>query len=183
MSRRTATATVVAHVFSWLGSGYVVFPLAVGFCVTMYRRAPVRALAIGLSTAGAVLVANVDKVLVGRPRPPVRHLDHVVGSSFPSGHATQSTVLCVVLVLTLFSVHPGRALMIAAVAAGTALVICIAISRVYLGVHYPSDVVAGIGLGLSWALIVTSASRQSFRRRESRSSGGIPASIGSCKPP
>ena len=86
------------------------------------------------------------------------------------------------VLLALFSLHTRRPLMIAAVGLGTVLVACIAISRVYLGVHYPSDVVAGIGLGLSCALIMSSVSRRSFPRSVPPSSGGTSSSIQSCEP-
>lgn len=69
-SDRTPAATVVAHVFSWIGSGFVVFQVALACCVTLYRRRRAAALAVALSTVSAQVIIDLDKLLVGRPRPP-----------------------------------------------------------------------------------------------------------------
>lgn len=155
-SGRTTTATVVGHVLSWLGSGYVVYPVALAACLGLYQRGRLaQAVAVGVCTAGAVALYSIDKLLVGRNRPPVPHLDLVTGYSFPSGHATQSTALCVALLMIALLSGP-RQRQIAAVAAGCLLVAGVAFSRVYLGVHYPSDVVAGVLLGGTWSALASS---------------------------
>ncbi|HSO97457.1 MAG TPA: phosphatase PAP2 family protein [Solirubrobacteraceae bacterium] len=154
-AHRTRAATHVAHAFSWLGSGFVVYPVALAACLVLYQRGRrAQAAAVAISTAGAVALYSIDKLLVGRHRPPVHHLELVTGYSFPSGHATQSTALCVALVIALLS-GPRRR-QIAAAAAGCLLVAGVAFSRVYLGVHYPSDVVAGVLLGGTWAALASS---------------------------
>jgi undecaprenyl-diphosphatase len=109
---------------------------------------------VALSLAGAMLLSDVVKLLVSRPRPPVEHLQTVTGSSFPSGHATQASAFWFSLVLALAAA--GVAPLITRVAAGLALVLvlAVALSRVYLSVHYPGDVLAGILLGTSWAVFV-----------------------------
>jgi undecaprenyl-diphosphatase len=153
---RTDAVTVMAHALSWLGSGYTVYPVALVFCVTMYRRARrAQAVAVGIATVGAVSIYAVDKLLVGRHRPPVPHLEAVHGWSFPSGHATQSTAFTVALLIVLLGRHPRREIAIAAVTAGCLLVAGVSFSRVYLGVHYPSDVAAGILLGASWSAVIS----------------------------
>jgi hypothetical protein len=69
---RVAPATVIAHVFSWIGSGFVVFPVALACCVTLYRRGEwAAALAVAISTVGVQVIIDLDKLLVGRHRPPV----------------------------------------------------------------------------------------------------------------
>ena len=162
-SQRTATATVVAHMLSWLGSGFVVYPVALAACLGLYQRGHrAQAVAVGVSTAGAVALYSIDKLLVGRHRPPVHHLELVTGYSFPSGHATQSTALCVALLIALLSGPRQR--QIAAVAAGCLLVAGVAVSRVYLGVHYPSDVVVGVLLGATWAAVASSLIPGAARR-------------------
>jgi undecaprenyl-diphosphatase len=156
---RTGFLTGFAHVLSTIGSGYVVFALAAIACVFLYRRRRgAAALAVAVSTAGAVVISNVDKLLVGRPRPPVHHLEHVTSASFPSGHATQSTAFYgTLLVVVLWSSGSARLRATLAAVATASLVLAIAFSRVYLGVHYPSDVVAGMLLGGSWSAIVCTA--------------------------
>jgi len=155
-SDRTPAATVVAHLFSWIGSGFVVFPVALACCLTLYRRRRrAAALAVALSTVGAQVIIDLDKLLVGRRRPPLHHLDRVTGHSFPSGHTGQTAALCAVLVIEGFMLRGARPPQFAALVAGGLLVACVAFSRVYLGVHYPSDVVAGAVLGASWSAVAS----------------------------
>jgi membrane-associated phospholipid phosphatase len=158
-SDRTAAATVVAQFFSWIGSGFVIFPLALACCVTLYRRhRRASALAVALSTVGAQIIIDLDKLLVGRHRPPLHHLARVTGHSFPSGHTGQTAALCAVLVIEGFLQWGSRPRQFAALAAGGLLVASVAFSRVYLGVHYPSDVIAGAVLGACWSLVASRVS-------------------------
>ena len=155
-SDRTATATVVAHAFSWIGSGFVVFPAALVCCLTLCRRRHwASALAVALSTLGAQVIIDLDKLMVGRHRPPLRHLDRVTGHSFPSGHTGQTAALCTVLLIEGFVLGAPRRLMYVATVAGGVLIACVAFSRVYLAVHYPSDVVGGAALGITWSLVAS----------------------------
>ncbi len=155
-SDRTAAATVLAHIFSWIGSGFVVFPVALACCVTWYRRRQwASALAVAISTVGAQVIIDLDKLLVGRHRPPLQHLDRVTGHSFPSGHTAQTAALCAVVVIEVFLRRGPRPSLFAALAAGGLLVACVAFSRVYLAVHYPSDVVAGAVLGVGWSAVAS----------------------------
>ena len=102
------------------------------------------------------------KLLVSRPRPPVEHLQAVSGSSFPSGHATQASAFWFSLVFVLrASKAPPRVTALAAVLA-LLIVLVVAASRVYLGVHYPSDVVAGMLLGSGWATYVVALPTEAY---------------------
>ena len=153
--QRSQTLIETARVITWAGSGFVLVPLAVVYCLVLGRAGLWReAAAVALSLGGATLIYDLTKALTSRPRPSVEHLQAVTGSSFPSGHATQASAfwLSLVLVLRATRVTPV-ALRVAGVLA-TALVLGVAWSRVYLGVHYPSDVVAGVILGSGWALWV-----------------------------
>jgi len=157
---RDGTLTSVARALSWLGSGYVVFALAgLSAFVLLLVRHRLEALLILIGTFGAAAIENLDKLLVGRPRPPVRHLELVTSPSFPSGHATQSAAFYGSALLALLILSPGsgrsRALSRAAAAAAAALLVGgVCVSRVYLGVHYPTDVASGLLLGAVWAALV-----------------------------
>lgn len=109
---------------------------------------------LALSAFGAWCISNVVKTLVNRPRPPiVPHLVEVHDASFPSGHSTVSaaTYLALALIGTaLGSIPAHRPIFYGAAAL---VVIMIGMSRVYLGVHYPSDVLAGWIIGTSWTLL------------------------------
>jgi undecaprenyl-diphosphatase len=150
---RTAWQTTGAHVLSFLGSGYVIYPLTLIFAAALYTRGrTASAVALAVSTFGATLIGNVDKVLVGRPRPPVHHLETVTGLSFPSGHASHTAAFCTAIVLVVVAAAPARRVKISASIAAALFTLSVATSRVVLSVHYPSDVVAGMFLGVTWSL-------------------------------
>ncbi len=127
----------------------------------LYRNA----LFVLTASVGGWIINDVLKVLFARPRPSiVPHLREVSSLSFPSGHALTSAVVFLTLGTLLMRVakKPLAKWYCIAVAMGaTALV---GASRVYLGVHYPSDVVAGWLIGLSWALICWMVERAVERR-------------------
>jgi membrane-associated phospholipid phosphatase len=151
---RTDALTSAAKAVTWLGSSWVVVPLAAVCCIALLRAGlPREALAMAVSLGGAILLWHAVKLLVGRPRPTVEHLAAVGGSSFPSGHATQASAFWLSAVFALRRTGAGsRAVLVAAVLA-CIVVAAVAFSRVYLGVHYPSDVVAGVLLGGGWAAV------------------------------
>jgi undecaprenyl-diphosphatase len=158
---RSAGLTAAARVVTWAGSSFVLVPLALVCCLVLIRVGMRQeAFAVAVSLAGAVLISDVVKLLVSRSRPPVAHLQAVAGSGFPSGHATQASAFWFSLVLALRATRVAP--LFTRVAAGLALglVLAVALSRVYLGVHYPADVVAGVLLGSGWAAFVARSMRQ-----------------------
>ena len=91
------------------------------------------------------------KGLVQRARPVVDDaLEHAPGSSFPSGHATNTAAAALTLTLLVWPLLGRRGRVVVPVVAGTVTLITAA-DRVFLGVHYPSDVVAGMLLGTAMA--------------------------------
>lgn len=159
--RRTATLNELARVVTWAGSLWVLAPLAAICCLALLRIGLRReALAVALSLGGGWLLWVLVKLLVSRPRPPVEHLQAVSGSSFPSGHATQASAFWLSLVLALRSAGASSAATALAATLALLLVMAVAASRVYLGVHYPGDVIAGVLLGASWATVVSRCLRR-----------------------
>lgn len=117
------------------------------------------AVLVVVARLGELASTTAVKDLLARPRPTlVDPVDHAAGYSFPSGHAAGSAAVYGALVLLVLprAARWARALLLAA---GTLLICAVAASRVLLGVHYPSDVAAGMALGLAWvgvaALLVT----------------------------
>lgn len=108
-----------------------------------------------LAVAGAEVLQVALKLLFGRPRPVVfTPLVHEMSASFPSGHATVTAALAIAVCLVLWRTR-GRW---AAVACGAAFVLLVSFTRVYLGVHYPSDLLAGWLVATAWiALLVAAA--------------------------
>jgi membrane-associated phospholipid phosphatase len=132
---------------------------AVWLCV---RRRFADIVTLALAVAGAKIISDAVKVLVDRPRPPIVHLVRVTSASFPSGHATQTAAIVPVLALVLTAGTAGAYRRLA-LAGAILFVIAVGWSRVYLGVHYASDVVAGWLLGGAWALVVLSVRRAGRR--------------------
>jgi undecaprenyl-diphosphatase len=107
--------------------------------------------------AGTVLLAFASseglKALYGRPRPDlVPHGAYVYSASFPSGHSTLSAATYLTLAMLIASLEPNRGTKLMVFVLAGLLVLAIGVSRVYLGVHWPSDVLAGWCLGAAWAL-------------------------------
>lgn len=111
------------------------------------------ALFVAVSVIGGTIVSTGFKMLFDRPRPDVEAATRVFTASFPSGHATVSAVVYLTLGLLLAEAMTSRWLKVYFIGLGVFMTICVGISRIYIGVHYPTDVIAGWSLGAAWALI------------------------------
>lgn len=104
------------------------------------------------SAVGAALVSQFTKLLVGRARPDVvEHLVDVSTYSFPSGHALLSASIYLTLGALLARQFAQAALRRYFIAVAASITVLIGLSRIYLGVHWPSDVLAGWLVGALWA--------------------------------
>jgi undecaprenyl-diphosphatase len=136
---------------------------AAGFLLLSGKRGA--ALFVIVSIVGAVLLSFTIKAGIERPRPDLfPHGAPVYTASFPSGHATgaAATYLTLGALLARFQAH--RRLKIYLLTLAVILTLLIGLSRLYLGVHWPTDVVAGWTLGASWALLCWLVARQLQRR-------------------
>lgn len=106
------------------------------------------------ATLSGVLLSLATKAFFARPRPElVPHLSHTLTSSFPSGHSTMSAVVYLTLAALLSRLVTPLRFKAYVLSVALLLTFLVGVSRVYMGVHYPSDVLAGWALGLSWAII------------------------------
>ncbi|MGH9956491.1 MAG: phosphatase PAP2 family protein [Pyrinomonadaceae bacterium] len=146
---------------TYLGSNeFLIFAgayVVIAFVLVRWKRAMVTFL---VTMAGAAVLNSTLKMLFGRERPePFFGIPRPESYSFPSGHALLS--LCFYSVIAaVIAARINRACgRIAVWAAAAVLVLLIGLSRVYLGVHYPSDVLAGYVAGFVWLVVVLSADK------------------------
>jgi undecaprenyl-diphosphatase len=120
----------------------------------LMRRQYHAALLVLIATVGGTLISNLLKDIYDRPRPDlVPHLTRVSTSSFPSGHAMLSAVVYLTLGALLARLSEGWWAKAYLVGAAVMLALLVGASRVYLGVHYPTDVAAGWAAGVAWAVL------------------------------
>lgn len=153
-SHATATGTEVMRAFTALGGTGVV--IAVGVAVAAYGLFVVRRPQVVwftlLAIGGQAVVVNVVKWIVDRRRPDLAQLAGYSGSSFPSGHsaAAATTYAVAAIVLTIGAGWAARAAL-AGLATGLASIV--AATRALLGVHWLTDVVAGVAVGWAWFML------------------------------
>jgi membrane-associated phospholipid phosphatase len=165
--------TQAATELTYLGTGSVVLAIvAVAALFLWHTEHKHSARLLLAAVAGNILLNGVLKLFFSRPRPEVFDWQtHAVSSSFPSGHAMSATVCygtVAYLVIRLQKHHWSR--MLTGTGAVT-LILLICVTRLYLGVHYPSDVIAGMLVGLAWAsfcMATLEASLVLARRRAPR---------------
>ena len=110
------------------------------------------ALLLIVATTGAILLNNVLKAGFDRPRPQVFEWgQHTVSSSFPSGHAMSAATVYMTVAYLAARLQRRHLSRVLTLIAAMMVVVLIAISRLYLGVHYPTDVTAGVLIGIAWA--------------------------------
>jgi membrane-associated phospholipid phosphatase len=158
-----ALVTVMA-IFSTIGSWWVYLA---GFLVVvtwlLHRGLRRLALFVVVTVGGSPLLNEVVKLAVHRARPILPNpVAHASGASFPSGHAQGAVVGYAVLLLVFLPVLRGATRRLL-VAAAVMMVLAIGFSRVALGVHYLSDVLAGYLLGAAW-VTATTVSFNTWRR-------------------
>jgi undecaprenyl-diphosphatase len=124
-----------------------------------------------VATAGGIGLNNILKVGFDRPRPQVFEWGtHVASSSFPSGHAMSSAVVYITVAYLAARLQKTHFARLATLVVFGIIVATICFSRMYLGVHYPSDVAAGVTIGLSWAAfcMATLEAIQRFAKRNAK---------------
>lgn len=118
----------------------------------LFYRERRQAIVLAATIIAAQLSADLLKGIYARPRPDlVPHGSYVYSHSFPSGHSMLSAVVFLTMAAILSSLQERRSARVFILAVAVLLTVAVGISRVYLGVHWPSDVVAGWTLGAAWA--------------------------------
>jgi membrane-associated phospholipid phosphatase len=155
INHRTPTVTAVAIFVTTIGSTVsmtIISVCTVGYLLIKHRRGD--AAWVAVVAGGAGLLVRIGKATVGRERPPAAlRLVAETNESFPSGHALASVaILGVVLVVLLPSIK-STAARVAVLGCAGLFVLAVGLSRVYLGVHWATDVIGGWVTGLAWLVL------------------------------
>ena len=166
-----ALTTVMLNV-TLLGTSTVVVGVALisALFLALGRQRDSAALLLA-ATLGAVVLNDVLKAAFGRPRPHVFAWGTpVVDTSFPSGHAMSAAAVYATLAYLAARQESRRGARLATYVVAAAVIAAVAFSRLYLGVHYPTDVVAGLVVGWAWAAfcVATLEAGQRYAQRYAR---------------
>ena len=146
---------VMMRDFTALGGVGVLTLVILATCGWLLLRREWRtAVFVGLATGTGIAMSTFFKTLFDRPRPDlVPHGTMVSTASFPSGHSMMSAVVWLTVALVVARSLDSARLKVFVVSAAVFVVTLVGVSRVYLGVHWPTDVLAGWSLGGGWAVL------------------------------
>jgi undecaprenyl-diphosphatase len=147
--------------FTALGGYAILTPLTCLTAIYLWiRDRPRVAMLVLLAVVGGVLLSSILKTYFARPRPDlVPHGSYVLTKSFPSGHAMMAAITYLTLGAVMAEAEKKRTLRIFFLGLGILATLVVGISRVYLGVHWPTDVLAGWCAGAAWALCCWTVAR------------------------
>ena len=158
--------TPIAKIITQMGGAIVLLAITIALLIFLKNKKIGIAVAINL---GVVTLLNLFlKNIVQRPRPNEFRLIDETGYSFPSGHSMVSMAFYGFLIYLIYKFVKSKRLKWALIIILSALIITIGISRIYLGVHYTSDVLAGFTISVSYLVIYTSIVKKFIGKREEK---------------
>lgn len=135
------------------GIGILVLLMLAALCYLLLVKRRRAALLVLATVGSGLLLSTLLKLGFDRPRPDlVPHASYVYSASFPSGHSMMSAVTYLTLGALLARIHARQVVKVYFLTLAVLLTVAVGISRVYLGVHWPTDVLAGWTAGAVWAL-------------------------------
>ncbi len=164
------TLTQIALVLSTVGGLQVMIALSVLLIIFLWFKSHREAVFFAVSMIGASVIMGLTKVILARPRPelfPDVNYWKTASPSFPSGHATGSTVFALTLFFVVRRLAPKWQGLVSVL--GVLFCLSVSASRLYLQVHYPSDILAGLALGSGWVLGVNTLYNYRVRDTSTRS--------------
>ena len=152
-AHHTGALDAIALEVTALGTGTVVMMIvAIAALFLALNSHKYSAMLLLASTGGGILLNGLLKIGFNRPRPQIFLPEvHTVSSSFPSGHAMSAAIVYSTVAYLAARLHERRWARWLVMTAAFLVIAAICVSRLYLGVHYPSDVIAGLAIGLAWA--------------------------------
>ncbi|KXH80705.1 phosphatase PAP2 family protein [Sporosarcina sp. HYO08] len=148
----TSSLTAVMKFFTWVGSGYIVSIIAlIGFLI-IYGKLKNRgqALLLVFVVLGTILLNHFLKLYFKRERPEIHRILNANGFSFPSGHSMMAFSLYAIIAYIAWRHAKTVTSKTLLIILSAIMIIMIGVSRIYLGVHYPSDVVGGYAASALW---------------------------------
>jgi undecaprenyl-diphosphatase len=131
----------------------------------LFVRLRREAMLLALTIVSGWVVDDLIKLAVGRPRPEIApHLTEAGGASFPSGHSFNAAVVYIAIALAFAAISRRESVRVTIIACAISASLAIAWSRVWLGVHWPTDVLAGWLGGVGWAFLATAVLDRPARR-------------------
>jgi undecaprenyl-diphosphatase len=159
------------------GFTFLTLTTIVGVVSLLFHRKRFHAAIFLATVLAAQISSEVLKDIYERPRPALTpHGSYVYSASFPSGHSTMSAATFFILAAVIADLERTLPAKIFVFVLAAVIVVAVGFSRVYLGVHWPSDVLAGWSLGSMWALLAFSILR-SFRPARAESARPGPPGV------
>lgn len=146
--------TPIAKVITWFGSAWCLIGVVLGLLILIKNMR--MKVFIGLNLVLITFLNQTLKFIVERPRPDGFRLIDESGYSFPSGHSMISMAFYGFLIYLVYNNVQNRYVKISLIVLLSLLILLIGVSRIYLGVHYTSDVLAGFLISLSYLVLYTS---------------------------
>jgi undecaprenyl-diphosphatase len=169
-AERQGWLTVLFLIITGFGKSVVaaLLVLLAALLVWKYKR-KIYLTSLFISVGGASSMVELIKHLVARPRPEFIAIYHETGFSFPSGHAMFSAVFGGWIIFLIWHEAKQWATKVNVLFACVSMMVLVSFSRLYLGVHYPSDVVTGFLIGLIWLGIGTGVQKVRMRKSKLKS--------------
>lgn len=165
LGHRTPWLNALLEAWTWLGSTLVLVPVLLAASAYLVRNPHDRhgwyaTASLWIAFGGAIVLYQTFKAIFGRARPPVSQmLTHASGYAYPSGHATQAITIWGLLAVLAATDPRWRAWRVPIFVAAGTVVALVGVSRVYLGVHWLTDVIAGYALGATWLALLLALTR------------------------
>lgn len=148
---RSPLLTKIMETITFFGSGTFLVPAAAIIIIYLFlKKHKAESFLFFIVLAMGLILNNLIKILVQRPRPDLSPIFIEQTFSFPSGHAMNSFIFYALLAYLIFHFTKNKKLAFIISVISIILIVLIGISRIYLGVHYPSDVIAGFIAGFWW---------------------------------
>lgn len=153
--------TVLFTSFTWIGSGYGVTPITFLICLLLffkYNKRP-EAILFAFSIVSTILLNEGLKRVFIRERPEIYRLLDAGGFSFPSGHTMMAVSLYAMIIYIVWPTVKSKSGKFLLVFACSLFAFLIAVSRIYVGVHYPSDIAGGFLMSTLWITLLLTGYR------------------------